>query len=343
MSQLRYFARGPRAAAEAAYARLDAAFEAVGAPVSIYEADEEEQIFEVSIYFEEAPAQAADVLALFEPLSPETEHIDASIDWMQSVLADLKPVRAGRFLVHGAHDRARVGANDIGILIEAGQAFGTGHHGTTAGCLTMIGDILRRKAPRNALDLGTGSAVLAIAVARLARIPVLATDIDPVAVDVARGNVRANGVSALVRTAVAIGFNGPAFADGTRFDLIVANPPYMLDAQQRTYRHGGGKHGAGLSLAIFDTAMERLAPGGTLLLYTGVAIFAGEDPLFEAIRLSLRDTGWDWDYQEIDPDVFGEELQKPAYAEAERIACVALRLTYQPGQPQRQEKAATNA
>ena len=97
------------------------------------------------------------------------------------------------------------------------------------------------------------------------------------------------------------------------------------------------------SLAIFDTAMERLAPGGTLLLYTGVAIFAGEDPLLEAIRLSLRDTGWDWDYQEIDPDVFGEELQKPAYAEAERIACVALRLTYQPDQPQRQEKAATNA
>lgn len=120
-----------------------------------------------------------------------------------------------------------------------------------------------------------------------------------------------------------------------QFDLIIANPPYMLDSQQRTYRHGGGKHGAGLSLAIFDTAMERLAPGGTLLLYTGVAIFAGEDPFLNAIRLSLRDTGWDWDYQEIDPDVFGEELQKPEYAQAERIACVALRLTYQPSLRQR--------
>lgn len=244
MSQLRYFARGPRAAVEAAYERLDSAFEEFGVPVSIFEADEDEQIFEVSIYFEEEPAGSADILALFAPLSPEREEIDASIDWMQSVLADLKPVRAGRFLVHGAHDRQRVAANDIGIEIEAGQAFGTGHHGTTAGCLTMIGDILRRKNPRNALDLGTGSAVLAIAVARLARIPVLATDIDPVAVDVARGNVQANGVSSLVRAAVAVGFNGPAFADGARFDLIVANilaGPLMrlAPAMERRLARGG--------------------------------------------------------------------------------------------------------
>ncbi|MCG6116576.1 MAG: 50S ribosomal protein L11 methyltransferase, partial [Mesorhizobium sp.] len=181
-------------------------------------------------------------------LCPEREDIDASIDWMQSVLADLKPVRAGRFLVHGAHDRARVAANDIGIEIEAGQAFGTGHHGTTAGCLTMIGDIVRRKAPRRALDLGTGSAVLAIAIARLQRIPVLATDIDPVAVAVARDNVRANGVSSLVHTAVAVGLNGPAFADGGRFDLIVAN---IL---------------AGPLMRLAPAMERRLATGGDIVL-----------------------------------------------------------------------------
>lgn len=189
------------------------------------------------------------------------------------------------------------------------------------------------------VDIGCGAGPGAITAAQLRpHAEVMALDINPRALAMTCVNARQAGVhnlrvqhSDLLRD-----------VDG-QFDLIVANPPYMLDAQQRTYRHGGGKHGAGLSLAIFDTAMERLAPGGTLLLYTGVAIFAGEDPLLEAIRLSLRDTGWDWDYQEIDPDVFGEELQKPAYAEAERIACVALRLTYQPDQPQRQEKAATNA
>lgn len=114
--------------------------------------------------------------------------------------------------------------------------------------------------------------------------------------------------------------------DGS-FDLIIANPPYLLDPEQRTYRHGGGQHGAGLSLAIFDAALERLAPGGTLLLYTGVAMFGGEDPFLNAMRLSLDDLGWDWSYQEIDPDVFGEELEKPAYQQADRIACVALCLT----------------
>jgi methylase of polypeptide subunit release factors len=111
------------------------------------------------------------------------------------------------------------------------------------------------------------------------------------------------------------------------FDLIISNPPYLLDEQQRTYRHGGGKHGAGLSLKIFDAALERLAPGGTLLLYTGVAIFDAVDPFLDAIRQQLSDLGWAWSYEEIDPDVFGEELETPHYAQADRIACVALKLT----------------
>src|SRR5690606_30118338 len=134
-----------------------------------------------------------------------------------------KPVRAGRFLVHGAHDRDARRPGDIAIEIDAGLAFGTGHHGTTAGCLEMLERVARRERPRNALDLGTGSAVLAIALARLARIPVLATDIDPVAVRVAAENVRINEAAAYVATATAPGFHHSAFAAAKPFDLIVAN------------------------------------------------------------------------------------------------------------------------
>lgn len=184
---------------------------------------------------------------------------------------------------------------------------------------------------RRIADIGCGAGPGAITAAQLRPgAEVMALDINHKALAMTAVNARQTGIYNLRVQRSDLLRDVPG-----QFDLIIANPPYMLDSQQRTYRHGGGKHGAGLSLAIFDTAMERLAPGGTLLLYTGVAIFAGEDPFLNAIRLSLRDTGWDWDYQEIDPDVFGEELQKPEYAQAERIACVALRLTYQPSLRQR--------
>lgn len=184
---------------------------------------------------------------------------------------------------------------------------------------------------RRIADIGCGAGPGAITAAQLRPgAEVMALDINPRALALTAVNARLAGIynlrvqsSDLLRD-----------VDG-QFDMIIANPPYMLDPQQRTYRHGGGKHGAGLSLAIFDTAMQRLAPGGTLLLYTGVAIVDGEDPLLNAIRLSLGDTGWNWDYQEIDPDVFGEELEKPQYDQTERIACVALRLSYQPNLRQR--------
>ncbi|WP_417702577.1 class I SAM-dependent methyltransferase [Pseudomonas sp.] len=184
---------------------------------------------------------------------------------------------------------------------------------------------------RRIADIGCGAGPGAISAAQQRPgAEVMALDINPNALALTAVNARLAGIYNLRVQSSDLLRDVPG-----QFDLIIANPPYMLDPQQRTYRHGGGKNGAGLSLAIFDTAMERLAPGGTLLLYTGVAIFNGEDPLLNAIRLSLRDVGWDWNYQEIDPDVFGEELQKPEYANAERIACVALRLTYLPNLRQR--------
>ena len=108
------------------------------------------------------------------------------------------------------------------------------------------------------------------------------------------------------------------------FDLIVANPPYLLDAEERTYRHGGGSFGEGLSLAIAGLAGERLAAGGTLLLYTGTAIVDGTDRFHTLVAPLLDAAGLEWNYREIDPDVFGEELAEPAYAGADRIAAVLL-------------------
>jgi hypothetical protein len=108
------------------------------------------------------------------------------------------------------------------------------------------------------------------------------------------------------------------------YDLIVANPPYLIDPSARTYRHGGGALGGGLSERIVAEGLPRLAAGGRLLLYTGAAMVDGRDPLLEALTPLLGQGGLRWRYWELDPDVFGEELDAPAYQQAERIAAVAL-------------------
>ncbi|MCX7310439.1 MAG: 50S ribosomal protein L11 methyltransferase [Hyphomicrobiales bacterium] len=145
-------------------------------------------------------------------------------DWVKESLEGLKPVVAGRFIVHGAHDRARVPAHCIGIEIEAATAFGTGHHGTTRGCLLAL-DALgrRRQRPRHILDLGSGSGVLAIAAAKLFRVPVLATDIDPRAVANARVNAQLNGVGSLVTVVHAGDLRAPQVIARAPYDLAMAN------------------------------------------------------------------------------------------------------------------------
>ncbi|MGQ7792740.1 50S ribosomal protein L11 methyltransferase [Faunimonas sp. B44] len=144
-------------------------------------------------------------------------------DWIAEGLRALQPVEAGRFVVHGSHDRGQIRRGRVAIEIDAGQAFGTGHHGTTAGCLTVLDGLMRVRRFENPLDLGTGSGLLAIAMAKQLRVPVLATDIDPVAVRVARENAALNTVGPLVETAVAPGMAHPAIRRRAPFDLIVAN------------------------------------------------------------------------------------------------------------------------
>ncbi|MDD2058957.1 class I SAM-dependent methyltransferase [Pseudomonas sp. GD03860] len=176
-------------------------------------------------------------------------------------------------------------------------------------------------APINhAVDIGCGAGVGAVLIARARRhAQVSALDINDQALRMTAINVALAGLAnvSVEHSDVLQGVTG-------QFDLIVANPPYMLDAGERAYRHGGGALGEQLSLRIVEEALPRLAPGGTLLLYTGVAMVEGRDPFLAALHAPLADTRWAWRYQELDPDVFGEQLLEPGYQQVERIAAVAL-------------------
>jgi ribosomal protein L11 methyltransferase len=153
--------------------------------------------------------------AVFMPLAQQ--------DWVKASLEGLNPVRAGRILVHGSHDRGQVGPNDVAIEIEAALAFGTGHHGTTKGCLMAFADELKRRVPRRVLDVGTGTGILAFAAAKVLRRPVVAGDIDPEAIRVARENARLNGIGGLLKLYVGPGVRSPLAARPGAFDLIFAN------------------------------------------------------------------------------------------------------------------------
>ena len=179
-------------------------------------------------YFGFAPDEQ-EVRALISAASDEETARSATFgltekrDWVESALAGLKPVRAGRFLVHGAHDRSRVGLNDVGVEIEAGLAFGTGHHGTTRGCLLHFDRLLKRRRPQRVLDVGCGAGVLAIAAAKALRRKAWLGDIDPVAVQVANANARLNGVGSLCRAIVSRGVEARALREGAPYDVVFAN------------------------------------------------------------------------------------------------------------------------
>ncbi|TWF54350.1 50S ribosomal protein L11 methyltransferase [Neorhizobium alkalisoli] len=240
MSEIRLYVRATEKTAPEILELLSFEFGEEDYAIATTEVDEKKDHWEASVYLmideeEEIRARIAHAIEDDFPEAVIEREVIPDVDWIAMSLEGLKPVRAGRFLVHGSHDRDKVQVNDIAIEIDAGQAFGTGHHGTTAGCLEMIETVLQATTPKNALDLGTGSGVLAIAVRKMRNIPVLATDIDPVAVRVARENVRRNGISNGLRLETAPGFHSPAFDQDGPFDLIIANilaKPLMKMAPQ---------------------------------------------------------------------------------------------------------------
>ncbi|HEY9009460.1 MAG TPA: 50S ribosomal protein L11 methyltransferase, partial [Devosia sp.] len=151
------------------------------------------------------------------------EAIDPEVNWVARSLEGLQPVVAGGFFIHGSHDADKVPAGMQAIRIDAAQAFGTGHHETTTGCLEAIDRVLKRKRPKNPIDVGTGTGVLAIALAKRLRIPVIASDIDPIAVETTRENARDNGVGKLVEAIEATGLDHSKIIAKAPFDLVVAN------------------------------------------------------------------------------------------------------------------------
>ncbi|EFL90827.1 ribosomal protein L11 methyltransferase [Ahrensia sp. R2A130] len=212
---------------------LDPVFEEEVLTTALFEDPDDTDNWQYGIYCEaddetRVRGLVADALGENAPASELLREEITITDWVSETLRDLAPVHAGRFTVHGGHDAAAVANRPITVQVDAGLAFGTGHHGTTAGCLMMLEKCLRRSSSRplrlrSALDVGTGSGVLAIALAKALRIPVLATDIDPVATDVARDNCRLNGVASDVICETATGFEHPCFARFGDVDLVFAN------------------------------------------------------------------------------------------------------------------------
>ena len=213
--------------AKALARRLEAAFDEEGYPVSCYDTAYEGP-FAVEVLFPDLDADAAEQAmraalgATFNELDPTIAPLPEE-NWVARSLEGLSPVIAGRFFLHGSHDRDRRRVSGTNIEIDANLAFGTGHHGSTHGCLIALDHVLKHHDPRHILDLGTGTGVLALACALTLKRKVLATDIDPVAVTTTQINARFNGVAPLVEAVTAPGFSHPAFRGRPGFDLVLAN------------------------------------------------------------------------------------------------------------------------
>ncbi len=215
-------ARGPRAEAEAAAQAIDADDALQGAAYSILEEDEQAGVWRIDAYprsDEEADAVRR-TLGAFPALTVRTEAL-ADADWLAMALSGLPPVRAGRFFVYGLHDLGRTPPNAVNLRIEAGAAFGTGHHGTTVGCLLAFDALLKRRRFERVLDVGCGTGVLAIAAARTGSRTVVGTDIDPVSARISRENALINQAGA--RFVRADGLGHPAVRAGGPYDLVFAN------------------------------------------------------------------------------------------------------------------------
>jgi ribosomal protein L11 methyltransferase len=227
--------------------------------------DDETGLWDVGAHFAATPDRAA--LALLAHLHGAPDFTLVRVedrDWVAQVRAELTPVEAGRFVVYGSHDRDRIPPNRIGLEIEAAQAFGTGHHATTQGCLIALDRLAARGfAPTCVADIGGGTGVLAMAAVALWRVPGVAGDIDPLATGTARENAAANGFAAAIRCVTAAGFRHRALRG--RFDLVCAN---ILAAPLRALAPDMARRQPPGGVAILSGLLTRQA-AGVLAVYSG--------------------------------------------------------------------------
>ena len=216
------------------------------AGVGVFELEDGSGLWEVGGYFTDGPDDIAlSLLAAAHGAQPFAVSELPETDWVAHVRRELHPVEAGRFYLYGAHDADDVPADRVPLLIEAAMAFGTGHHGTTKGCLEAFDRLLSDGVmPGRVADIGAGTAVLAIAAAKTTPYPVIASDIDPVAVEVAAANANANGVADRVQCIEATGFDHPLIAEAAPYDLVFANilkgPLIALAPDMRSHMSSGG-------------------------------------------------------------------------------------------------------
>jgi ribosomal protein L11 methyltransferase len=255
------FAIGDQHAARAAVDALTEIFFEGQAAIAAFERPDGQ--WDVTVHFADPPDQPLVLELVANAAGPGVaegivfDTVEAR-DWVKASLEDLVPVPAGRFIVHGQHDRERIAPNKLGIEIEAALAFGTGHHGTTRGCLLLLDHVLKAWRPRRVLDLGTGTGVLAIAAARALHGRVLASDIDALSVQVARENARLNVTGHLVQAIRATGFSAPQFAAAAPFDLVLAN---ILANPLRQLATPMARHLAPSALVILSGLLTHQAPG----------------------------------------------------------------------------------
>lgn len=188
-------------------------------------AETKSSVWELCVYFNEPPDEKS-LLAFLKDNGAQCEVAMSRLpqtDWVAESQAGLPPVRTGRFVIHGSHDRTNISPGRWKIEIDAGQAFGTAHHGSTRGCLMALDTLAKRKRFARILDIGTGTGILAIAAARTWRARVIASDIDPVAIGVARQSIALNAASRYIRAITATGLSHPAIRRAAPCDLVIAN------------------------------------------------------------------------------------------------------------------------
>ena len=238
----------------------------------VFEIEDGSNRWEVGLYFTESPDEIAlALLAAAWGAEPFVISELPEVDWVAHVKRELSPVEAGRFFVHGGHDADKIPEGSEALLIEAAMAFGTGHHNTTRGCLLALDRMVTAGAdPQRIVDIGCGTAVLAMAAARVFPVTVLAGDIDPLAVDVARANVLANGLDGRVECVEAVGFDQPLIEAAAPYDLVFANilkQPLidLVPDMARYVAHGGHAILSGILTTQADEVIAAYAAGGLVL------------------------------------------------------------------------------